>query len=224
MVVQELAQRAVLEALEGKIEALRGSDKLQDVVIELEFWNDLSEKFPEVFRRATAEDVLTALLKVVETNGHFKLETIKHSIKYLPNDWSVPVVYKPGSYLTDEDILLSWHVRYSKKPSPIKAISNKKHVFWLTSENLIYKPTNDVVIAFSKKDSVAYKLLQFFANNPGKTLRKEIPKEITTPENVSEEVAKLRAGVERTIGLSGKEFIDSQPGYGLADNVQIEEK
>lgn len=224
MIEQQLAERAVLEALEGKIGALKGFGKLHEGVgLELILWDDLNLNFPTVFMAATKEEVALAISKVAEkSNGRFTLETIKPSVRK-----RVGVMYAitgAAGDVPEEAPLLYWKIRYSEKYQPSNPIE-RMHVFWLTNDSLIYKPSDKVAVRFRKKNTVAYKLLNFFANNREKTGRKEIASELgTTPENISVEVAKLRAAVYRSIGLAESEFIVSEPGYGLGEHIKIEEK
>lgn len=225
MLEQELAQRAVLEALERKIETLRGFGTLHEgVELELLLWDDLSINFPTVFMAATKEEVSLTISKVSEkSNGRFTLETIGPSVKK-----RVGVLYA-GTGVSDnpqeEASLVFWKIRYSEKYKPNNAAPEKTHVFWLTADALIYKPSDRIAVQFRKKGGVSFKLLQFFANNPEMTSSKEIAEAIdTTPRNISEEVSKLRTAISRSIGLDGKSFIESEPGYALAANIKIEEK
>jgi hypothetical protein len=225
MLEQELAQRAVLEALEGKIEALRGFGKLSEgTVLELVLWDDLSINFPTVFMAATKEEVALAISQATEkSNGRFTLQTLKPSIKKRSGIFYAATGVPESP--TEEAPLLFWRVRYSEKHIPNNLSVDREHVFWLTSDALIYKPSNTVAIRFNKKDAINYKLLKYFAGHAGKTSRKEIAAEIhTTGENLSVEIAKLRKAVSRSIGISEKAFIVSKPGYGLGEHIKIEER
>lgn len=225
MVDQELAQRAVLEALEGKIAALRGFGRLHEgTELELVLWDDLSVNYPSVFMAASKEEVSLAISKAAEkSNGRFMLETIKPSSK---KRTGVLLAATGTSEQTPEEApLLYWKVGYSEVLKPNQIAHEGTHIFWLTPDSLVYKPHNKVAVRFRKKDTINYKLIRFFANHPGKTSRKEIALEIgTTPENISVEVAKLRTAVYRSIGLDEKEFIVSEPGYGLGERIKVEEK
>ncbi|MFA6414855.1 MAG: hypothetical protein WC217_01275 [Candidatus Paceibacterota bacterium] len=225
MIVQELAQRAVLEALEGKIEALKGSGELREgMVLELVLWDDLSINFPSVFMAAAKEEIALAISQATEkSNGRFTLETIKPSTRKRSGVFYAATGVSES--VAEEAPLLFWRIRYSEKYKLNNLLIEKEHIFWLTPETLIYKPSDKVAVCFHKKDAVNYKLLKFFANHDGKTDRKDIATEIgTTPENVSVEVSKLRKAVHQSIGLGEKAFIVSEPGYGLEEHIKIEER
>lgn len=226
MLNEELAQRAILEALEGKLKALKASGNLQEgATLELVFWDDLALKYPrEIFLAASKEEVSLALAKVAEkSNGRFKLQSLTPSLKERSG-----VLYAatglPNKEAEKEAPLFFWKIQYSEEYIP-STTNKSQHIFWLTSGALLYKPNDKIAFSFPKKNSVAYKLLKFFAAHPGKTESKEIAKEIGTSErNISEEVAKLRKAIYNNIGISKEDFIVSVPGYGLGENIKIEEK
>jgi hypothetical protein len=227
MIEQVLARKAIHKALESKIEALGGSEKIKDgSILELEFWNDLADKFQGVFIHATAEDVSLAIAGTEEIDERFTLESITPRISYAPDEGLGLTVYEAGSLLTNRrDIFITWKVMFARNALSLKTASKKKHVFALTIGALIYKPTNEIAIEFNAERGVAYRLLKYFAEHPGrsKTVNITADKDVhTNAANLAGEVGKMRTEIFNRIGLDGMEFIASEPGYGLGDNIKIE--
>lgn len=241
---QELAQRAVLEALKAKIKHLGGFGKLSEgATLELEFWGDLFNPFPNVFERFTAMDVVSAISKAVEPNQHLVLENIAPFIKYLPNDWSVPVPpYKPGKYLTDEDILLSWKIRYSKVSLKKEVPTLPNHISQSPAQDTPEKTGGDPFLFYLSRTKGLYRIFREhdeiypvhksnFRFQILDALTKDFQKTGELAKVVGITTAKLRpqiAGVRKQIdkkfkGLTGKDFIEGEQniGYRIGQKITL---
>ena len=220
MVDQELAQRAVLEALEGKIEALRGVGGLsRPVTLQLYFWDDLQEKHPKVFRAATTEDIALAISTVEkESEGHYKLLSIKPALADR-DVLRVAQIEENGRILDISN--LYWKVQYKEKPI-ISTVSNGAQVFWLTPRE-IYSTTANQKRAFAlRPHGVQHRLLGWFAEHAGFTKSDDLAQELkTTRRTVATEVAKLKQKADKAFGVDN--FIESShgEGYRLVPRIKI---
>jgi hypothetical protein len=222
MVIQELAQRAVLEALEAKIEALRALGQLSDgVTLELYFWDDLGEKHQAIFREATVEDVKLAI-SVVEgkSDGRFKLLSLNPATANR-NVLRVALTIESGRPIIDVSNLY-WKIQYTEAHGTKESLNSE--IFWLTPRELQASISNEKRSVPLRAGSVQHRLLEWFSEHKGFTKSKELARELdTTLRTIATEVAKLRQKADTAFGLDENNFIESSQGegYRLGKSIKI---
>ena len=227
MIEQELAQRAVLEALEGKIEALRALSKPDEgIVVRLYFWEDLAEKYQQIFRSATVEDVSLAISKVAEkSGGRFKLVSIKPLISNRKGVLSVALAHEIGRPLVDVSNLY-WEIQYSEKYVEIEQANNNQ-IYWLTSRE-VHSVISDKRRSLTfKPEGVQYRLLEWFCENKGFTKNSELVSKLnTTTRTIRTEIRIIRRKANEAFGLDGNNFIESSQGegYKLSKTIKIKKE
>ncbi|MDR3571378.1 MAG: helix-turn-helix domain-containing protein [Candidatus Pacebacteria bacterium] len=223
MIDQYLAQRAILEALEGKLEAMRGSGELgADTIVELYFFDDLVQKHKTIFRVATVEDVALAISKVEEkSDGRFKLLSLNPSIADR-DVVRVALTHEAGRPLTDISNLY-WKLKYKEGSSVTNAPLDSK-IFWLTPRE-IYSTISNAKRSFSfRPGGVQFRLLRWFSEHKGFTGSKELAQELdTTTRTIATDIAKLKRKADDAFGLDESSFIESSQGegYRLAAAIKI---
>jgi biotin operon repressor len=216
-----LIQRAIEEALEGKIQVLRAVDGFSgSVTLELYFWDDLAEKHPDIFRSATPEDIVSAISVIEkESLGHFKLLRIKPS-ESTRKVLSVAIINQIGRIIDVSN--LYWEIQYSEKTENQDSVVNSQ-IFWLTPRE-IYSLISGQKRSFAfKPKGVAYRFLEWFSENKGFVETRVLAEKLgTTSRTLSAEVADLRKKAEEAFGVDS--FIESSQGEGYRLNKKIKIK
>ena len=134
-----LTQRAVLEALERKIDTLGAVNELSDgITLQLYFWNDLAKEYPDIFRSTTPEDVLLSIANLEkESGGRFKLMAIKPSTATNQNILGANVGIMRENGRTLDITNLYWDIRYSERANNQEPKITSK-VFWLRDKSAIF--------------------------------------------------------------------------------------
>lgn len=214
MVKQELAQRAVLEALEAKIGAVSGFDGLTgEVILELYLWDDLAEKYSAIFKGASTEDFTLAIAEVErKSNGHFKLLSLKPLIANR-DVLRVALQYESGRPIEDVSNLY-WKIQYTVS-SPSSADTHMSGIFWLTPRE-VYSVIGGKRCSFSFKPSgVQYRLLEWFSENTDFDNGIDLAVELkTTKRTIATEISKLRKKANAEFGIGADSFIESNQGEG----------
>lgn len=227
MIEQELAQRAILEALEGKIEALRALSKPdEDIVVHLYFWEDLAEKYQQIFREATVEGVALAISKVLEkSGGRFKLVSVKPLISNRKGVLAVALTHEEGRPIIDVSNLY-WEIQYSEKHIEIDQTNNNQ-IFWLTPREVHSVIGGKRRALTFKPAGVQYRLLEWFSENNGFTKSGELASKLnTTTRTIGTEIRALRRKANEAFGLDGDNFIESSQweGYKISKTIKIKKE
>lgn len=218
-----LVQRAVKEALEGKIEALRAVDGLNgSITLELYFWDDLAEKHPDIFRSATLEDVVSAISIIEkESGGNFQLLSIKPTVatrKVL----SVAIVKENGRIIDVSN--LYWEIQYSAKTYDRETATDVQ-IFWLTPREIHSLISGEKRSFTFYPQGVQYRLLEWFSENEEFTESNVLVEKLdTTVRTIGTEIGKLRKKARKAFGV--EDFIESSQGegYKLNKKIQIKKK
>lgn len=233
MVEQQLLQRAVLEALRGKIKILKEAGELKyEQVFELYFYDDLVALYPEYFRSARPEDVSIAIAAIEEKPAeHFELVEMRTSEKQREHasglEPGIQVALGTDRHGRPIPITNSfWRIRYTEKNNVVGA-PGASGIFWLTSRD-IHSVISGEKRSFSfKPDGVEYRLLEWFSDNTDFTKTSDLAKGIKSEErSVRTEIRKLRRKAMDAFVLSNDAFIESNQGegYRLAPGINIKKQ
>lgn len=221
MLDQQLGQRAILEALEGKVGAFSANGGLTDgLTLEIFLWDDLAQKHQPIFKSASPEEIAAAIVAVEkESEGRYKLLSIKPSVADR-DVLRVPYIQDNGRILDVQN--LYWQVQYYEK----KRVENTSSIqtLWLTPRALYAVISNKRRSFPLMSDSVPHRLLQWFSDHEGLTKSEDLATTLnTTRRTVATEIAKLRKKASSTFGLDDDQFIESHQGegYGLGKGVKI---
>ena len=226
MVDPILAQRAVLEALERKIDALGAVGELSDgITLQLYFWNDLAKEYPDIFRSTTPEDVLLSIANLEkESGGRFKLMAIKPSTATNQNILGANVGIMRENGRTLDITNLYWDIRYSERANNQEPKITSK-VFWLTPRDLHSDISGKTRSLKFKPNGVEYRLLEWFSENEDFTRSDLLIENLnTTMRTLGTEIRKLREKAKEEFGLSEEDFIESSQGEGYRLNKKIKIK
>lgn len=227
MIEQELAQRATMEALEGKIEAMGALSNLgTPIAIHLYFWDDLAEKYQQIFKSATVEDVALVISKIAENSGgRFKLVSIKPLTSDRKVVLSVALTHEEGRPLLDVSNLY-WEIQYSEKRTEIEK-TDSTQIFWLSPREMHSLISGKRRAVDFKPSGVQYRLLEWFSERDGFTSTSELAGKLnTTTRTIGTEIRILRRKASDAFGLDKNNFIESSQGegYKISKTIKIKKE
>jgi hypothetical protein len=226
---QESLHRAVLEAVEAKIEALsRHKELVEGEIFEFYLKADFASTHPSFAVNAVIENIGRALVDVEQKKfGKIKLVSIQHESTHPERLDSMLI----EDYDAQRDHY--WKLKYSKKSDlALEKESGSFYMFYLTRKGLLYRvrPEHSIEELDLDEDSVAHKVMQSFIGSardeyiPTTTLADEAGTSVGT---IRVEINGLKGKIEfKFEGINRDEFLEGKRNkrYRLGERINLREK
>ncbi len=221
MTNEELAQKAILEILENRVEKLKKRGELKDgISLQFYMWYDLKRNYPLIARDMETNEVLSLLANLDQlTQGRFKLKELKYEEdrhdQYFLRE--VHNIDSDGSGIED----VFWWIKYSEKSV---SVADDSGIFWLDARELTSQIAGKDCRLELTSGALQYRILEWFSENKGFTKTDEFARHLgTSPRTIATDISKLRKKANQAFGLSGDDFIESiqGEGYGLGKKIKI---